>query len=250
MLVAEQRICQRTGSPRPRANAAGCRRSRHTRTPPPGPPPGCGNGRGGRAPSSGCRRSSPWARCVCLEGASGPWADPTRQLSFRPEAPGADQEVTNGLKHSRKRPSRRGSGPCGPQRERTSSRPRKGVAGADPPQCRGRPPSPAKRTRRAAGDPAGVVVAARTGEEPTRNKGSLPGCRGGARQRRVREDRGRPGQTADGPVVPSRPGNAGGGKGPWLETSERSSESPTIDHESSNVARDGSEAADLAAGES
>ena len=39
------------GSPRPSAGAAGCRRSRRTRTPPPGPPHGCGNGRGGRAPS-------------------------------------------------------------------------------------------------------------------------------------------------------------------------------------------------------
>src|SRR3954451_15166633 len=39
------------GSPRPSANAAGCRRSRHIRTPPPGPPHGCGNGCGGHAPS-------------------------------------------------------------------------------------------------------------------------------------------------------------------------------------------------------
>ena len=86
------------------------------------------------------------------------------------------------------------------------------------------------------------------GKEPTRNKGSLPGWWGGADQRQVREDRGRPGQMADGSVVPWRPGNAGGGKGPWFETSERSGESPTIDHGSSNVARNGSKAADLAAG--
>src|SRR4051794_34631714 len=39
------------GSPRPSVSAAGCTRSRRTRTPPPGPPHGCGNGRGGRAPS-------------------------------------------------------------------------------------------------------------------------------------------------------------------------------------------------------
>src|SRR5947209_16312250 len=39
------------GSPRPSASAAGCRRSRHTRTPPPGLPHGCENGCGGRAPS-------------------------------------------------------------------------------------------------------------------------------------------------------------------------------------------------------
>src|SRR5687767_9734184 len=42
-------------------------------------------------------------------------ANPTRQLSLQPEAPGADQEATNGLKHSRKSPLLGGSGPCGPQ---------------------------------------------------------------------------------------------------------------------------------------
>jgi hypothetical protein len=37
--------------------------------------------------------------------------------------------------------------------------------GADPPYKRGRPPSSAKRARNAAGDPTGVVMAARTGNE-------------------------------------------------------------------------------------
>jgi hypothetical protein len=59
-------------------------------------------------------------RCTGSVGAS-----PTRQLSLQPEAPGADQEVTNGLKHLGKRPLSGASGPCGPQRERTPSRPRK-----------------------------------------------------------------------------------------------------------------------------
>jgi len=31
-------------------------------------------------------------------------ANPTRQLSLQPEAPGADQEATNGLKHFGKVP--------------------------------------------------------------------------------------------------------------------------------------------------
>src|SRR5687768_2898595 len=39
-----------------------------------------------------------WRVMCALKGALGPWADPTRQLSFQPEAPGADQEVTKGLK--------------------------------------------------------------------------------------------------------------------------------------------------------
>jgi hypothetical protein len=45
-------------------------------------------------------------------------ANPTRQLSLQPEAPGADQEVTNGLKHFGKRPLLGVSGPYGPQQKR------------------------------------------------------------------------------------------------------------------------------------
>ncbi len=41
--------------------------------------------------------------CVPCQGARVPWVpSPTRQLSLQPETPGADQEVTNGLKHSGK----------------------------------------------------------------------------------------------------------------------------------------------------
>jgi hypothetical protein len=39
------------------------------------------------------------------------------KLSLQPEALGADQEATNGLKHFEKRPRKGDSGPCGPQRE-------------------------------------------------------------------------------------------------------------------------------------
>ena len=38
------------------------------------------------------------------------------KLSLQPEALGADQEATNGLKHPEKRPRKGVSGPCGPQR--------------------------------------------------------------------------------------------------------------------------------------
>jgi hypothetical protein len=51
-------------------------------------------------------------------------ANPTRQLSLQPEAPGADQEATNGLKHFGKRSLLGISGPYGPQQKRTSLRPR------------------------------------------------------------------------------------------------------------------------------
>ena len=52
-------------------------------------------------------------------------ANPTRQLSLQPEAPGADQEATNGLKHFGKRSLLGISGPYGPQHKRTPMRPRK-----------------------------------------------------------------------------------------------------------------------------
>src|SRR3981189_471220 len=51
-------------------------------------------------------------------------ANPTRQLSLQPEALGADQEATNGLKHFGKRSLLGISGPYGPQQKRTSLRPR------------------------------------------------------------------------------------------------------------------------------
>ena len=48
-------------------------------------------------------------RCTDVVG-----ANPTRQLSLQPEAPGADQEATNGLKHFGKRSLLGISGPYGP----------------------------------------------------------------------------------------------------------------------------------------
>ena len=39
------------------------------------------------------------------------------KLSLQPEALGADQEATNGLKHSEQKTPKGDSGPCGPQRE-------------------------------------------------------------------------------------------------------------------------------------
>jgi hypothetical protein len=83
------------------------------------------------------------------------------KLSLQPEALGADQEATNGLKHSEKRPRRGTADRAG----RNASEHRAGLervnVGADPPHKRGRPPSSAKRARYAADDPTGVVVAAR-----------------------------------------------------------------------------------------
>jgi hypothetical protein len=56
--------------------------------------------------------------CVPCEGALLSLAETQAgKLSLQPEALGADQEATNGLKHSEKRPLKGDSGPCGPQRE-------------------------------------------------------------------------------------------------------------------------------------
>ena len=63
--------------------------------------------------------------CALLRCTDDVGANPTRQLSLQPEAPGADQEATNGLKHFGKRSLLGISGPCGPQQQRTSTRPRK-----------------------------------------------------------------------------------------------------------------------------
>jgi hypothetical protein len=52
-------------------------------------------------------------------------ANPSRQLSFQPEVPGADQEVTNGLKQFGKRSLLGVRGLYGPQQKRTRSRPRR-----------------------------------------------------------------------------------------------------------------------------
>jgi hypothetical protein len=54
---------------------------------------------------------------------------------------------------------------------------------------------------------------------------------------------------AERPVVPGRPGNAGGGKGPWFEVSMQSGESLEIGIESTN-SRQGSETAGYAARQS
>ena len=56
--------------------------------------------------------------CVPCQGALlSPVEIRAGKLSLQPEALGAGQEATNGLKHFEKRPLQGDSGPCGPQRE-------------------------------------------------------------------------------------------------------------------------------------
>jgi len=56
--------------------------------------------------------------CVPCQGALfSPVETRAGKLSLQPEALGAGQEATNGLKHFEKRPLLGASGPCGPQCE-------------------------------------------------------------------------------------------------------------------------------------
>jgi hypothetical protein len=49
-----------------------------------------------------------------------------------------------------------------------------------------------------------------------------------------REGQAGPGEVAEGPVVLAKPGNAGGGKGPWFKVSAGSGESQEIGDEPTN----------------
>jgi hypothetical protein len=91
-------------------------------------------------------------------------ANPTRQLSLQPEAPGADQEATNDLKHFGKRSLLGISGRYGPQHKPTPMRPRKDQCESRPASGTGRPPSSGKRARHAPDGLTGVKVAARMAE--------------------------------------------------------------------------------------
>ena len=145
-------------------------------------------------------------RCTDVVG-----ANPTRQLSLQPEAPGADQEATNGLKHFGKRSLLGISGPYGPQHKPTPMRPRKDQCESQPASGTGRPPSSGKRARHAPDGLTGVKVAARMAEHQCATREVCPGDHGWQPdgQRRTREGQRRPGQMADGSVLPRTPGNAG-----------------------------------------
>jgi hypothetical protein len=89
-----------------------------------------------------------------------------------------------------------------------------------------------KRATDAFHSPTGVVTAARTEERDGAQQGKSGWVSGTVRcitEQATREGWAWPGQMADGPVVPLRPGNAGGGKGPCPWTREESGESQEID---------------------
>ena len=62
-------------------------------------------------------RSAALLRVPCQGAPFSPVEIRAGKLSLQPEALGADQEATNGLKHFERKAPKGVSGPCGPQRE-------------------------------------------------------------------------------------------------------------------------------------
>jgi len=99
--------------------------------------------------------------------------------------------------------------------------------GADPPLTRGRPLPSHSGERHDPGDgPTGVVATACPQEEIDATR-ETPGG-GCVTQPDAREGQaGLPGES-ERPIVPRKPGNAGGGKGPWFQANARSGDSREI----------------------
>jgi hypothetical protein len=89
----------------------------------------------------------------------------------------------------------------------------KGNAGADPAEIRGRPKTTERYERTGFVGPAGVVATAcmQRGPDATREASAVIRSRG---QPATRESQAGPFEVSGRPIVPEKPGNAGGGKGP------------------------------------
>jgi hypothetical protein len=138
-------------------------------------------------------------------------------------------EVTKPSKPSRQRTGKR----CGESAGRNASECRAGLerfnVGADPPIYRGRPPSSANRETGGIGRPMSDLT--RRSHRGNGNGMSTHGRylqHGKPRPTEARDLRpdAREGQAgssgvADGPVVPTKPGNSGRGKGPEFKTDVR-----------------------------
>ena len=90
-------------------------------------------------------------------------------------------------------------------------------ARADPAVFRGRPSSCGEEARSAPTDLAGVVASACMYTKIDRNTGNPDGGGGVIHQPAPREGQAGPFGVAERPVLPVKPGNAGGGKGPWFK---------------------------------
>ena len=91
-------------------------------------------------------------------------------------------------------------------------------AEADPALTRGRLSELGKRAKDAPSCSAGVVATARTEGRPMQH--GKPHRMADRRQLETREGQTGFGRVAEGSVVPMKPGNAGGGKGPWFKATQ------------------------------
>ena len=89
------------------------------------------------------------------------------------------------------------------------------VVDADPPEIRGRPSLRVKRASRAARKSTGVVTTACTHGRTAETR-EPPTTVGSDRQPETREGKAGSCGVAERAVVPCKPGNAGGGKGPYF----------------------------------
>ena len=142
---------------------------------------------------------------------------PTRQLSFRPVAIGAAEEVTNPLKYFGVEGR---LGRLGERAGRNASERRAGLetldAEADPPSIRGRPLSRGKRTTRTPRFRRGIGVGMHVnGNRPQHGKPHAVRARDP--QPELREEQAGPREVADRPVLAMTPGNAGNSKGALVQ---------------------------------
>jgi len=105
----------------------------------------------------------------------------------------------------------------------TEQVPKPSNVNADPVQTWGRLPSDGTRAKETPPEFTGAWVTACSPEETCGNTGSPAGAHRGFREEWTER-----GGMAERPVVPEKPGNAGGGKGPWFKGDAQSSEGEEI----------------------
>jgi len=109
----------------------------------------------------------------------------------------------------------------------------KGDVGADPPGKRGRPPSLVSMSVSSQGSHRGSGAGMHVQGDWTQH-GKPRRVEARDLQPDFREEQAGPVGVAEGPAVPGKPGNAGGGKGPWFKVSAGSGESQEIGSEPTN----------------
>jgi len=160
---------------------------------------------------------------------SSPGEIPGGQRRSSPKHWGQLREVTSGLKYSQKRSLLEISEPCGPQCSVNTEQASKCRCRNRPATITGKVAVTSRSERIAAGDPTGVVVAARMGEDSYETWETCENDLAGwhpAGQRPAREGCWRFSQAADEGVVASIPGNAGGAKALWSRTSDTKEQEP------------------------